>query len=159
MKLRRKTNIGRHRVNIPGKGWISVGPGDMIVDKKGKEIEFEDLSFLGSQIRNYEIIGGEGNTPPEQEEQGEGKEGFSLELQQIGKTKTWNVVNSVTKKPINEYPLTKKQAQEFFGELMEEISPPGECPLEDGIFGETWNEFEECVNCPQGKPCEEKAEK
>lgn len=139
--LKRKQDCGIHRVNIPGHGWQSIKPGDMLPG------EHENIDFLGSQKDNYIYI--QGKPEPEPEQPVEPDNDFAMIPQEVSKGK-YNIINSKTGKAINDGPMTRKQAKQFIS-LKDD-----ECPLQDGEFGKDFDEFEECGFCLNKELCKPK---
>lgn len=138
MKLRRKPELGVHRARVPGHGIISIFP-NMVVPG-----DHDSLDFLGNQKDDYIIIGG---APPPKEAEPEARE-LSPPKIRVTEDGRYNVVHGNTGEFINKYPLSLDAAIQFL-ELLED-----ECPMEDGKFGETFDDFIECSNCANSEDCQ-----
>lgn len=138
MRLRRKTGVGIHRVKIPKIGWATVRPGEELPG------DHEDISFLKGEKENYYAISGQMPTEPEEEPEPTRDYALATEALKDGK---FNVVNPDTRKPINSKPLSAEEARKLM-DITEK-----DCPLENGTFGEDYDEFEECLDCVNNDLC------
>ena len=170
--FRRKTKTGTHRVKIPGTGWLTVKPGQPVLDHSGVPVDCSPEVF-GSEIDNYVQTGGSVavgkqavvELPPQ----------AHYVLQKRGSGAYWDVVNPDNPvKPINEKALRKAAAEELLEKLLEgdkellaQLVKPGAdailgalvpaCPYDTeedpAIFGKDYDAFNECPECPLKAAC------
>jgi hypothetical protein len=175
--FRRKTKTGTHRVKIPGTGWLTVKPGQPVLDHSGVPVDCSPEVF-GSEIDNYVQTGGSVaagkvavvELPPQ----------AHYVLQKRGSGAYWDVVNPENPaKPINEKALRKAAAEELLEkllggdkELLAQLVKPGAdailgalvliCPYEDaeepGSFSRDFDAFNECEGCELKVECQTASE-
>ena len=173
---KRRVKTGTHRVNIPGTGWLTVKPGQPVLDHNGEMVDCEPEVF-GSQAENYIQVGGMPITAKTEAEKAEAKLSpqAAYVLQKRGAA-YWDVVNPANpEKPINDKALRKPAAEallkKLLGEkpeqlwdaagkvLLEALVPEGgeatalECPYEDDGFGKVFDSFQECDACSINAQC------
>jgi hypothetical protein len=163
--FRRKTKTGTHRVKIPGTGWLTVKPGQPVLDHSGVPVDCSPEVF-GSEIDNYVQTGGSVaagkaavvELPPQ----------AHYVLQKRGSGAYWDVVNPENpEKPINEKALRKSAAEELLEKLLGEKPEPqtdeGEgglvCPymnkeMQEPMFGRDHEKIDECEECALWSECE-----
>lgn len=137
MKLRRNMGVGIHRVRVPGHGWNSIRPGDEVPG------DHDNIDFLGSQRVNYFSISGE--MPQDKGPEPEPTKDYAMYSLKV--TGGYNVINSSTGKPVNSKPLSAKDARKLLD------LAGNDCPLKEGEFGKTFDEFEQCVDCVNSDGC------
>jgi len=137
MKLRRKLNVGIHRVIVPGYGWKTIKPGEEVPG------EHETVDFLGSEKLNY--IATSGEMPKDPEPEVEPSVDYAMYPKKV--EGGYNVINSATKKPVNSKPITAADARKLL-----DISD-NDCPLKEGTFGKDFDEFENCSDCMNYDGC------
>lgn len=137
MKLRRKLNVGIHRVKVPGHGWKTIKPGEEVPG------DHETVDFLGSQKLNYLAISGE--MPKEPEPDVEPSVDYAMYPKKV--EGGYDVINSATKKSVNSKALTAAEARKLL-----DIDAKT-CPLKEGTFGENFEDFENCSDCMNYDGC------
>jgi hypothetical protein len=155
--FRRKTKTGTHRVKIPGTGWLTVKPGQPVLDHSGVPVDCSPEVF-GSEIDNYVQTGGSVaagkvavvELPPQ----------AHYVLQKRGSGAYWDVVNPENPaKPINEKALRKAAAEELLEKLLGEkpgavaLACPYDTEDDPAVFGQDFDAFNECVECKLKAAC------
>ncbi len=169
---KRRVKTGTHRVNIPGTGWLTVKPGQPVLDHNGETVDCEPEVF-GSQEENYIQVGGMPITAKTEAEKAEAKlpPQAAYVLQKRGAA-YWDVVNPANpSKPVNDKALRKVEAEALLEKLLGEKPEPQanlgeqeeirvaeaaallECPYEDDGFGKVFDTFQECDACPINAQC------
>ena len=166
---KRKIKTGTHRVKIPGTGWLTIKPGQPVLDQNGKSVDCGPECF-GSQAENYIQVGGIPITVETEAEKAEAKlpPQAAYVLQKRGAA-YWDVVNPANpEKPINDKALRKADAEALLEKLLGEKSEPQEekeelrvaeaaalleCPYEDDGFGKVFDTFQECDSCAINTQC------
>jgi len=77
-------------------------------------------------------------------------------LKLVEKNGGWyDIENTATGEIINTTSLRKEEAEEIIkGYKPEEPEAPQQCPVEDGTFGEDFEEYGDCAECPVAADCE-----
>lgn len=159
--FRRKTKTGTHRVKIPGTGWLTVKPGQPVLDHSGIPVDCSPEVF-GSEIDNYVQTGGSAagkaaviELPPQ----------AHYVLQKRGSGAYWDVVNPANPaKPINEKALRKAAAEELLEKLLGEkpeavaLACPYDTEEDPAVFGQDFNAFNECEGCELKAECQTASE-
>lgn len=163
---KRREKTGTHRVKIPGTGWLTVKPGQPVLDHDKKMVDCGPEVF-GTQAENYIQVGGMPITIKSEAEKVEAKlpPQAAYVLQKRGAA-YWDVVNPTNpSKPVNGKALRKAEADALLEKLLGEKPEPQaeapeggeapvlECPYEDDGFGKMFNAFEECDDCPVNIQC------
>jgi hypothetical protein len=160
--FRRKIKTGTHRVKIPGTGWLTVKPGQPVLDHSGVLVDCSPEVF-GSEIDNYVQTGGSvaggkatvAQVPPQ----------AVYVLQKRGSGAYWDVVNPENpEKPINEKALRKAAAEELLEKLLGEtpeavaLACPYDTEEDPAVFGQDFNAFNECEDCELKAECQTASE-
>jgi len=148
---KRKERTGLHRVYVPGTGWISVKPGQPLLDPHTGELVDCDADVFGTQVDNYEMIGGEPG--PEVTESGLPSQAEYVLKHRGGGY--YDVVNPANPdKPINAKTLRKEEAEGLLQMLLDEgrICPAG------GQFVEDYGEYDDCETCENRQTCQQGTE-
>ena len=162
---KRRVKTGTHRFKIPGIGWLTVKPGQPILDQYGEMVDCGPEVF-GSEAENYIQVGGLPITVKSEAEKAEAKLSpqAAYVLQKRGAA-YWDVVNPANpEKPVNEKALRKAEAEALLEKLLgEKPEPKAEvpegnastlgCPYEDDGFGKVFDTFQECDACPINAQC------
>ena len=165
---KRRVKTGTHRVKIPGTGWLTVKPGQPVLDHDGKMVDCEPEVF-GTQAENYTQVGGMPITIKSEAEKEEAKlpPQAAYVLQKRGAA-YWDVVNPANpSKPVNSKALRKAEAEALLEKLLGEkpevlTEAPQtqeggtmvlECPYEDDGFGKVFDSFQECDGCAINAQC------
>lgn len=160
---KRRVKTGTHRVKTPGTGWLTVKPGQPVLDHNGGMVDCEPEVF-GSQAENYIQVGGMPITIKSEAEKEEAKlpPQAAYILQKRGAA-YWDVVNPANPdKPVNGKALRKAEAEELLEKLLGEKPEPQaedggdlalECPYEDDGFGNVFDSFQECDGCAINAQC------
>ena len=162
--FKRREKTGTHRVKIPGAGWLTVKPGQPVVDAKGDYVDCDPAVF-GSEAENYIQVGGMPITIKSEAEKAEAKlpSQAAYVLQRRAKGSFYDVVNPANPdKPVNGKALRKAEAEELLEKLLGEKPEPQaedggdlalECPYEDDGFGNVFDSFQECDGCAINAQC------
>lgn len=160
---KRRVKTGTHRVKIPGTGWLTVKPGQPVLDHDGKMVDCGPEVFE-TQAENYIQVGGMPITIKSEAEKEEAKlpPQAAYVLQKRGAA-YWDVVNPANpEKPVNEKALRKADAEALLEQLLVEKQEPQapaaetpalECPYEDDGFGKVFDSFQECDGCTINAQC------
>ena len=170
---KRRVKTGTHRVKIPRTGWLTVKPGQPVLDHNGEMVDCEPEVF-GSQAENYIQVGGMPITVKTEAEKAEAKlpPQAAYVLQKRGAA-YWDVVNPANpEKPINDKALRKPAAEALLEKLLGEKPEPQmdaelgtmdegvgedgpalECQYDDDGFGKMFNAWEECADCAINAQC------
>lgn len=165
---KRNQKTGLHRVNIPGVGWVTVRPGQPVLDLEGNQADCAPEVF-GSQLGNYTQTGAgnkaiqrtqsDSNPPPPPQ--------AAYVLQHKGRG-YYDVVNPGNPdKPVNEKSMREPEAKKLLEKLLGEkpelkvedaTTDEGaggvlECPYDDDGFGKKFDAWEECGACPHNAEC------
>ena len=167
--FKRREKTGAHRVKIPGTGWLTVKPGQPVLDHDGKMVDCGPEVF-GTQAENYTQVGGMPITIKSEAEKEEAKlpPQAAYVLQKRGAA-YWDVVNPANpSKPVNGKALRKADAEalleQLLGEKPEDLEEKEEirvaekeavleCPYEDDGFGKVFDSFQECDTCAINAQC------
>lgn len=159
---KRKIKTGTHRVKIPGIGWLTVKPGQPVLDCSGELVDCGPEVF-GSQAENYIQTGGVLVTNKTDAEKVEAKlPPQAAYIMQKRGAAYWDVVNPDNPgKPINSKALRKAEAELLLEKLLGEKPEMQakaealalECPYEDDGFGKMFDSFEECDTCAINTKC------
>ena len=167
---KRRVKTGTHRVKIPGTGWLTVKPGQPVLDQNGGMVDCGPEVF-GTQAENYIQVGGMPITIKSEAEKEEAKRPpqAAYVLQPRAKGGFYDVVNPANpEKPVNEKALRKAEAEALLEQLLGEKPQPQEelgltdegaadlaleCPYEDEGFGKVFDSFQECDGCAINAQC------
>lgn len=166
---KRRVKTGTHRVKIPGTGWLTVKPGQPVLDDSGSMVDCEPEVF-GTQAENYIQVGGMPITVKTEAEKAEAKlpPQAAYVLQRRAKGSFYDVVNPANpEKPVNDKALRKADAEALLEQLLgEKPEVPAEapqaqegnastleCPYEDDGFGKVFDSFQECDACAINTQC------
>lgn len=161
---KRRVKTGTHRVKIPGTGWLTVKPGQPVLDHDGKMVDCGPEVF-GTQAENYIQVGGMPITIKSEAEKEEAKlpPQATYVLQRRAKGSFYDVVNPANpEKPVNDKALRKADAEALLEQLLGEKpeapaavggDPALECPYEDDGFGKVFDSFQECDGCAINAQC------
>lgn len=160
---KRRLKTGTHRVKIPGTGWLTVKPGQPVLDQNGEMVDCGPEVF-GTQAENYIQVGGMPITIKSEAEKEEARlpPQAAYILQKRGAA-YWDVVNPANpEKPVNDKALRKADAEALLEQLLGEKPEPQaeaggdpalECPYEDDGFGKVFDSFQECDGCAINAQC------